>query len=228
MRLPFLRRSVGHVGGGLIFGDIRGRRILSAPMDWDAPKRLDNSGYCTPLEEQGHNPWCAAYAMCQLLQASYWRQHNVRQDFTEAACYQEAKAIDNSPGDGTTLEAVVTVAQTVDLSGRGLMPTIAEQCLTDAQDVTFAVHKYGLVLVGLQITTGWQTPKRSGMIGDDTRQIGGHAVLVSGYDLEAGSVWGPNWWGKAWGNGGFWSMTREQFERQFMYGYGCSITWSHS
>ena len=45
-------------------------RALKVPPGWDCPERLDNSGYCTPLESQGNNPWCAAYSMAQLLTAS--------------------------------------------------------------------------------------------------------------------------------------------------------------
>lgn len=226
MRFPFMRAVAGHVGGGLLFRGIPDRHVLRSPIGWEAPRKLDNSGYCTPLESQGRNPWCAAYSMCHLLQASYWRDHNFRLDFHEGDCYAGAKRHDGITGDGTSLEAVITEAQMEDLSGgKGIMPAIQEQVIVDPEDVVFSVHKYGLILLGLQITAGWQYPRMNGMIGGDEGKLGGHAVLCSGYDLDEDVLWGPNWWGTSWGRKGFWMMTRKQFARQFVYAYGCDISW---
>jgi hypothetical protein len=218
--------------GGLQLGDIKAKRlaskhILKAPVGWDCPDTLDNSGYCTPLEHQGDKPWCAAYATGQLLSASYWREFHVKHDFPEDLLYKTAKTIEGNQQDGTTLEDILTAAENLDY-GIGLRPSFGGgkwESVYETEDVIFALHKYGLVLVGLQITDGWTNLNKDGSIGPGTKPIGGHALLVSGYSRTCNTIWGPNWWGRDWGKGGWWYMTLDHFTRQLGYGYGVKITW---
>jgi hypothetical protein len=77
----------------------------------------------------------------------------------------------------------------------------------------------------MQITEGWNKLNPDGTIGPDTKAIGGHAVLVSGYSRSCNLIWGPNWWGKNWGKGGWWMMTLDQFDQQLGYGYALKIKW---
>ncbi len=228
MRIPFQKAIHGRVGGGLIMTGrpLRAARILRIPPAWDAPDTLDNSGYCTPLENQGQNPWCAAYAMCQLLQASYWRETGTKLQFDEAKCYAEAKRVDKIAGDGTSLEAVLAAAENVELNASGRIPLIEDDVIDEPGSIPFAIHQRGLVLCGLQITDGWTYPRMNGMIGDGWRALGGHAVLCSGYSIPDDEVWGPNWWGTSWGQRGFWRMKTRQFTDQFIYGYGARVTWA--
>lgn len=200
-------------------------RALKVPPGWDCPEHLDNSGYCTPLESQGNNPWCAAYSMAQLLTASYWREFHRKIDLPEADIYAGAKKRDRITGDGTTLDAVMASADRHDF-GLGVTPTLSKERVLDATSVLFAVHKVGLVLLGMQISRGWEKLRPDGSIGTASGTLGGHAVLVSGYDLSTGKIWGPNWWGRTWGRDGFWVMTLDQFTAQFAYGYAIRITWS--
>lgn len=197
---------------------------LKAPTGWDCPPGLNNNGYCTPLENQGRNPWCAAYSMNQMLQASYWREFHRKVDFSEERTYTGAKSVDGIKGDGTTLMAVMSAVRGEDF-GVGAVPQFDAEGVYDSADVLFAVHKYGLVLIGMQISNGWQTLTADGMIGPAGGTMGGHAVLVSGYDLTAKLIWGPNWWGRTWGRDGFWTMTLSQFDEQFAYGYAMRINW---
>ena len=203
------------------------RHILKAPPGWDCPEALDNSEYCTPLESQGQNPWCAAYSMAQLLSASYWREFHVRHDFDEGRLYKIAKSTDGSKGDGTTLDAIISAALTSELGVpySATIPEACEESIFEIEDVFFGLHKYGLVMVGLNITEGWNDLNADGTIGPRTQEIGGHAVLVSGYSKKCNRIWGPNWWGKSWGRNGWWMMTFEQFEAQLGYGYAVKIVW---
>lgn len=220
--------DIGEVGGGLRFSDPQGRGAfpVGVPRDFEAPVRLDNSGYMPAPEEQGANPWCAAFTMDEALQASAWRRYNRRINFREDLTYYGAKAIDGLKGDGTTLEAVIAVAQTTDLSdGAVPIPKIRAHYIASAEDVVFAAHRYGLVMLGLMITNGWRRLANDGKIGDDNTAIGGHAVLQSGYDLDVDEVWGPNWWKREWGVAGYWRMRRVQLARQFRMGYALEIIW---
>lgn len=218
--------ALDNVGGGLVLGPKQASCVLSVPREFEAPRRLDNSAYLTPLEYQGVNPWCGPYSLCQALQASFWRRHGWRCEFDEAVGYPACKAIDNVRGDGTTLEALVAVANTVDLShGRAPLPRVSGKWIADPGDVVFGIHRYGLVMMGLRITAGWKRTDPNGRIGPDSQTLGGHAVLASGYDLEADEIWGPNWWGVTWGVNGFWRMSRAQFAQQYWMGFGLEIAW---
>lgn len=219
-------KLIGEVGGGL--RSLRKplhARALKVPVQWDAPEALDNSAYCTPLEAQGRNPWCAAYAMCQILQAAYWRETGIRVQFDEEKCYAQAKLADGITGAGTSLEAVLQVARTEILNPDQIVPEIHSRIIDDPMDIPFAVHRTGMVLVGLNITEGWTSPTLKGRIGNGARRLGGHAVLCSGYSLTEDTLLGPNWWGRTWGVNGFWSMTSRQFAEQFIYGYAVRIQW---
>jgi hypothetical protein len=219
-----------HHGGGLHLHPtaqpLSARPRLDVPDDWDCPVRLDNSGYCTPLESQGHWPWCAAYSMNQLLQASFWREFHRKVDFPEEYTYREAKTQDGIKGDGTTLNAVMNAVEGHDF-GVGYLPRFEPKGLYSLEDVLFAIHTYGIVMVGLQITKGWDSAglTKDGMIGPDPTKCGGHAVLNSSYDLDLGHIWGPNWWTLQWGQKGFWKMTLDQFRAQFAYGCAMRINW---
>lgn len=222
-------RPADRLGGGLIIGDRASKlatapRVLRAPADWDVPERIDNSVYCPPLENQGQNPWCAAYSMAELLQASYWREFGARHDFPETRIYSGAKLLDGISGGGTTLDAVQMAVVGEDY-GVPYIPNLTNELVADLQDVIYAVHKYGLVLVGLNITDGWRNLNRDGSVGPGRLPLGGHAVLVSGYSMRDRTIWGPNWWGRGWGQEGYWRMTFDQFDQQLIYGYAVRVTW---
>jgi hypothetical protein len=218
--------------GGLQLGDVAAkrkasRRTLKAPPGWDCPDTIDNSEYCTPLEDQGSHPWCAAFATGQLLSASYWREFHHKIDFPEEKLYRLAKQIEGNDRDGTTLEDILLAAGQLDY-GLPVQPSfgsLSGQQVWETEDVLFALHKYGLVLVGLDIQRGWQELNKDGSIGPAMGSLGGHGVLVSGYSRRCNAIWGPNWWGKNWGKGGWWYMSLDQFKKQFIYGYAVKITW---
>ena len=227
MRIPFIPDVIGKVGGGLILTQRKTRFSVSldTPSAFVAPNALDNSGYCTPLESQGNNPWCDSYATCQMLQASYWRDFGVQMQFDEAKHYRECKIIDGDTNEGTSLETGLKVAETIALNDKGIIPVIQAKEIEDDKDIPYAIHKYGMVLTGLRITDGWQYTRWNGMIGDGKKDLGGHAVLSSAYSFSDDFVKGPNWWGVKWGRKGFWKMTRKQFHDQFIYGYAVQIIW---
>lgn len=214
--------------GGLIFKDsklFRAAPILETPEPFDCPQSIDNSAYCTPLENQGREPWCAAYSMNQLLQASYWREFHSKVDFPEDKTYARAKRIDRIDGDGTTLEAVMRAVNGQNV-GLKVRPYLAYERINGVTDLLFSIHKYGIVMLGLNITQGWMNLKPYGTIGDDDTPVGGHAVLASTYNLKGERLRGPNWWGPKWGvSGGFWDASFEQVRKQLMYGYAIRITW---
>jgi hypothetical protein len=224
VRIPFTP-SIRNVGGGLHWRQPLSVPICKAPANFQAPNALENGAYCTTLESQGKNPWCAAYALCCILQASAWRHYGRPIQFDEAKAYAAAKQIDGIRGDGTTLEAVISVARTMDLcDGAVEIPTITAEYIEDAEDIYWGVHRFGLVLTGMAINEGWQYTRQNGWIGDAGRRLGGHATVTSGY-YRGKHVRGPNSWGTAWGVRGHWVANEDQFRQQYLGGYGLEIVW---
>ena len=189
---------------------------LKATTQFMAPSRIDLRDYCTPTEDQGIKPWCAAYAAAQWTENIKWRLTDVPQNYDPAPIYKYAKSIDGDPGgDGTTLQAVLEwVRRYVFTNPEGKVMTIRPTRLA----VKYAVHKYGCILGGFDIDSSWWGVKKDTPIinGKGAANQGGHAVLICGYDKQG--VWIQNSWGKSWGEWGFAKVAWEAFDKQFMYG----------
>ena len=205
-------------------GRLAGRLALKVSALFEAPKELLLDGYCTPAEDQGSKPWCAAYAATNFAESVLWRMKGFRRDIDPAPVYRYAKTIDGDPeGDGTYLECAL----------KGLVATnvFRRECrvrtfgnswfgfgATDGLNETrYAVHRYGCCLAGFNITDEWFAPRDAVIRGGTGFEMqGGHAVLVCGYD--EGGFLVMNSWGKAYGREGKVYVSNRAFERQFMYG----------
>ena len=189
---------------------------LSASPKFMAPSRIDLRDYCTPTEDQGVKPWCAAYAAAQWTENIKWRIRGYPVDVDPAPLYKWAKAHDGDPkGSGTTLNAVLGALKQEEFPGdQHEIKVLRPSRLA----VKYALHKFGCALGGFNIDTSWwgvktECPK---ITGEGTPNQGGHAVLLCGYDKEG--VWIQNSWGKGWGEWGFAKIPWTVFDRQFMYG----------
>ena len=189
----------------------------------DVPNAVDNRQYCTAIEDQGSKPWCAAYTAAAFAENVLWRRDGLIKEIEPEWIYAYAKKHDGDPsGDGTTLDCVLDALLdkgTFDKSrckvrmvGRGLFSA-------DEQDVKATIHRFGCFLGGFNITEEWYDLPRQGVEnvkGKKCEKLGGHAVLVCGYN-PAG-VWIENSWGTGWGARGFGFIEWTAFRKQFMYG----------
>ena len=207
------------------------RRVpLAASANYTAPKKIDFTGFCTRTEDQGSKPWCAAYSCAQWAESILWQRDRVIQQIDPAPIYAGAKKIDGDPnGDGTTLDAVLKV-----LAGRMPSKFPSLTCKVklvggsafggpDLNAIMYAVHAYGRILGGFNITSEWYDLRNGndavkGKPGCSTQ--GGHAVLICGYDSDG--VYIQNSWGEDWGQSGFALVTWFAVKQQFMY--GCVLT----
>lgn len=205
--------KTNHKAGGLIgLGKELGNR-LSLPSGWVPPPYIDLRGYCLPKSDQGNSSQCVAYSMAGLLEVRNWQHTHIPTQIDPAPMYAEAKRIDNDGMDGTTLTTIFEAAKNL-----GRLPKNATAVYFKSfEDYMFALHQYGVVLLGFRINDGWSYASRSsGWIPDGTHIRGGHAVLGVWGDLRRGCGF-QNSWGE-WGADGFGRLTIEQYAGQIMGG----------
>jgi len=187
------------------------------PDGWEAPAWLDLRPYCLPSDNQGNEPWCAAYAMACLIEVARWRKTHIPTQVDPAPIYHTAKTLDGLPHEeGTTLEAVVEASARLGLIAK---PKI-RLCKTE-QDLFFALHETGVVLWGFNVDDGWATPTPQGAwVRSRGALRGGHAVAVCWYQREGpeNGIGFQNSWGADWGLNGFGRMSLYDFERSSLGG----------
>lgn len=210
--------AAAHPVGFLKVPKILRSQMVRATVKYQAPDQIDFRPFCTPVEDQGDKPWCAAYACANWAESVLWQKTGEIRQIDPTWIYKGAKAIDGDPyGDGTTLNAVLDV-----IRGKMKKEFPSDVCRVkfvdkDPDEVKYAVHRYGRILGGFDITDEWyaQNPKTA-IRGDSRRSIGGHAVLICGYNKDG--VFIQNSWGSDWGMGGFGLVTWKAFDDQYMYG----------
>lgn len=202
--------------------EIRKSSAFCAAQNFQAPKELILTGYCVPVDDQGDKPWCAAYSAANYAENLLWRKRGYHREIDPAPLYAYAKTIDGDPeGDGTYLECTLKALLTYGHFDSDIckVKTIGGSCFGNAsalRDVKYAIHRYGVVMAGFNITDEWYNPVK-GVVrggGGHTPQ-GGHAVLVVGYDEDGVII--QNSWGLRYAHEGFVYLTNRAFNEQFMY-----------
>lgn len=190
--------------------------VVKATTQFMAPSRIDLRDYCTPTEDQGTKPWCAAYAASQWTENIKWRLTDVPANLDPAPVYKYAKSIDGDPeGEGTSLNAALEYFRKTTFTSPDCKVMIIRP---NRLSLKYAIHKFGCALAGFNIDSSWWGVTKEAPVinGKGTPNMGGHAVLVCGYDKQG--VWIQNSWGKGWGEWGFAKITWEAFDKQFLYG----------
>ena len=216
-RRPYEFSNAYRVGCILVPNNLEQLPLLTPRKSFIAPETVDLRDYCCATRDQGNKPWCAAYAATGFASNVNWRKNDIPIQYDPAHVYAFAKTIDGSPyTDGTSLIAVLQALLTDGVFDRDRCEI---KVLRTMEQVKYAVHKFGCCLVGLNVSQEWYTCNRnkSTISGrKDSQQIGGHAVLVCGYNRDGVII--QNSWDKDWGSYGFALITWKEFEREFMYG----------
>lgn len=190
---------------------------LKATPAFMAPKRVDLRDYCTPTEDQGNKPWCAACAATNWAENILWRKNDYIEQIKPEWVYLWAKQHDGDPdGDGTTLIAVLEA-----LKSKGIFPVSCKTRVirNSRLAVKYALHKFGAILAGFETTKEWYSCTKADPLiryVANSGKLGGHAVLLCGYDKEG--VFIQNSWGYGYAEWGFVKMTWECFDNTFLYG----------
>ena len=191
--------------------------LEAARTGFVAPATIDLRDYCIRTRDQGYRPWCAAFAATSFQSNVYWRKKDIPETFDPAPVYDWAKKNDGSPkSNGTTLNAAL---QALIEDGSFDKSICNVKVLRDINQIKYAIHKFGCCLIGLDVTTEWNTcnKNKSTIIGQGKYdRMGGHAVLSCGYNRDGLII--QNSWGEYWGSYGFALITWDELEREFLYG----------
>ena len=197
---------------------------LRASKSFVAPTMVNSMGLCTVTENQGATSKCAAYATTSFAENILWRQDNYPQQFDYDKVYAKAKEIDGDPDEGTTLTAAMEAFLAVypKLFDKSCKPKIIRAWGGNMDDVRYAVHKYGCIVGGFNITEDWYAcdNKCKGWIpSKGGKPVGGHAVLICGYNKNGLQI--QNSWGPQFGESGFATLSWKDASEQFLY--GCTL-----
>ena len=203
-------------GGGLVRENILAvGRHLDVPENFTVPIYIDSRPYMLPTDDQGETSECAGYAMAAWIEVITWWNTNIAKQVDASLLYARAKEIDGCSYEGTTFEAIIASAKSLEMIGQDQ----EAHYLGNAEDVRFAMHKHRICMAGFAIDSNWNNVDDvTGYIGREqsATRMGGHAVTICWYDKY--SIGFQNSWGIVWGKRGFGRMTWEQFDKQFMYG----------
>lgn len=202
--------------------DLNKAPVLKAAEGFIAPAYVDGRGFCTWTEDQGSTSQCAAYSTTSFAENILWRITHKPTQLDPAKVYNYAKQIDGDPtGDGTTLDCAILGLLNVypNLFDKGTQPKLICAAFGSMNDIKFALHRYGCMIGGFNITTDWYRCNKdsNGWIPSNGGQfIGGHAVLVCGYNENGLQI--QNSWGSSWGDCGMATLRWDDVAKQFMYG----------
>jgi hypothetical protein len=213
---PFKYKKTNFKAGGLLSARVplSNQNILTSDKKFIAPRKLDFRDMCLPTNNQGSAPHCAGYATAGYIEIQKWKKLHYPEQLDGDAIYAEAKKIDSHTGDGTSLDYAVIAAKNM-----GLIDGNLKFIQNTQNDIMFTIHTHSACIGGFNITDEWNVVDRNtGEISDfDYAQtIGGHAVLLCGYDTTG--VYVQNSWGTDWGIYGFGLIPWKKVEKQFMYG----------
>lgn len=180
-----------------------------------APRRLDFRDMCVRSSNQGNTPHCCGFGTAGYLEIQNWRIKHYPEQINGHAIYDEAKKLDGYNGDGTFIRYAVQAAMNL-----GLVEGNPKHIRNDRTDLKFAIHQYCACIGAFKITDEWNmVEKRTGIIsdfGNNARIIGGHCVLIVGYDDKG--IYIQNSWSEDWALFGFALLPWELFDRQFIEG----------
>lgn len=197
------------------------RAYAGAGQQYIVPATVDLRAQLLASSNQGQTSQCVAYALAGWLEFYRWKHFGITAQINPGPIYARAKQLDGFPSvEGTTLEAGVRAAEEL-----GLIRVLDIRSITHPTEVQRALHQYGCVLAGFNIDDGWLDAQPGGWIPPGRNPLGGHAVLLCGYNLAEDWFAFQNSWGEQQGWRGFNRMRGAQFAQQFDYGLVWEVTW---
>lgn len=196
------------------------------------PLKIDNRQMMAPTDNQTVTPHCAAYSAATIVESIYWKITGKLKQLDSHQIYALAKQLDgNIYTDGTYLEyamkAVIKLCK-ADEQFSFLNDAEVKCFFNDKTNNTIELtkqllHKYDFLQVGFNIDEGWYNCTQTNYILKASgNNLGGHAVVICGYDSDGFYV--LNQWGsgvngqQGWGTKGYAIIPYNLYINQLMYG----------
>ena len=211
-------KKTNFIGGGLRIkkGPLVFKNAQQVDSRFVAPRKRDNRDLCIMTSNQSDTPKCAAFSMAGYIEVRNWRIKHYPEQVEPSPIYNGAKQLDGDFNPGTSLDNAAMAALNLKLIS-GEISFIQNT----VNDIKFAIHQNDVFVGGFMITNEWnsvnsKTGRISVLTEDKIIVLGGHAVLVCGYDDDG--IYIQNSWGPYWGLYGFAFLSWEQVFMQFSYG----------
>ena len=193
---------------------------VAVPATGVFPIKIDNRQLCSPTDYQGDKPYCVGYSCAQLLEALIWKYKGVLKNLDAAQIYAKAKEKDGKMDVGGTYVdlglncAMKLVEGEYPFLRDWFMVRVTRDRSTGA--LKRVIHTNDLAIAGFKVTEDWYDvgDKTDYLIKGNGPVIGGHAVLICGFD-DIG-VYVQNHWGKEWGAKGFAILPWFVYQKQLM------------
>jgi len=198
------------------------RPKLRAPEAFTVPSGVDESFICTPVENQMSDPCCVSCAASTAVETTDWAKNHFYKHIPYLQVHQECMRIDGHPYENTGTYGTSVYQALINL--KYIPETAVLEIITTERDLFYALHKYRICMVALNITEGFRAENcKDGWVGPQTGILGGHMMVCCGYRLQPRATREGfhlvNSWGTEVGIGGFVKIDRDKFLAQFKEGY---------
>lgn len=158
-----------------------------------------------PIRDQGQTNTCVGQSCSSMKIAQEYFEHKAIFDFDGYSLYDECKKIDDYSGDGTFLRIALKVLANDGLSPNGISTLEKYKIgsyarLEGLEDMKYALASTGPIVIGIKVYENMENVKEDGFVPEaEGSMLGGHAILITGYDDTKGGFRMVNSWGKDWG-----------------------------
>lgn len=168
--------------------------------------------------DQGSSTQCVAYSWLHLIEDGPVVQDGLtgrsKPLIEPIKLYKESQIRDPWAGEnypGTSIRSAAKV-----LKDLGIIKEY--RWAQSVSDVVTALLTVGPVAVGTKWYADMNVPQPNGMMRVSGVEMGGHAYVLNGVNLESGTIRMKNSWGKAWGKDGFAFISIRDFQKLLSQG----------
>lgn len=209
--------------------DKRDFRIGDYLTEKALPKWVDLAGDMSPVRDQGEEPTCVAFASAALKE---WQEPEIGEMFSPRFLYDRIA----QPTGGAYVRDALKILQKEGIPSECCQPYTPNQktepCeevkkiaypnrikdyarLYSVDDVRRCLAEQGPVLAALYVNQSW-IDTRDGIVKGSGAVIGGHAIVICGYDNLTRLFDFKNSWGERWGDKGYGCISYTDFEKSLM------------
>ena len=202
-----------------------------AIAEYNLPSGIDNRRQFGPVFNQKQFSSCVGMAVTKSMEYYSWKVTGRSVNLSPGWAYMNARKYDSFPGeayDGSTMRGGLKAANQIGIcewiqypfigdEGPLVYPKEAERSamafrveryarIDSLVEAKHALHKWGVILVTVNVHPGWQNPTDEGIIPytATTKALDQyHATAIGGYGDEQGAFLLCNSWGNEWGDDGW-------------------------